>query len=83
MIGLSLSVRKKRFGSGLVFSLFNDFKARVVADGGSIEADTCTMANFRMPYFDYWQTYQTRVTGDGGVIEGADCLNQVIRDLKR
>jgi len=43
---------------------------------------SCTMANFRMPYFDYWQTFQTRVTGDSGVVEGADCFNQVIRDLK-
>ena len=79
MIGIF--VKSTRY-KGYPFKVLNDLVSRVEADGGTVEALSCTMANFRMPYFDYWQTFQTRVTDDAGVVEGADCFNQVIRDLK-
>ena len=79
MIGIF--VKSTRY-KGYPFKVLNDLISRVEADGGTVGALSCTMANFRMPYFDYWQTFQTRVTGDSGIVEGADCFNQVIRDLK-
>jgi len=44
MIGVRIYSLRYR---GLAFSLFNDFKARVLADGGVVEANSCTIAVLR------------------------------------
>ena len=78
---ISVSVISTRY-KGYPFKVLNDLIERVEADGGTVEALSCTMSNFRMPYFDYWQTFKARVEGDSGVVEGADCFNNDIRELK-
>ena len=79
MIGVF--VKSTRY-KGYPFKVLNDLIDRVETDGGTVGALSGTMANFRMPYFDYWQTFQTRVTDDAGVVEGADCFNTEIRELR-
>jgi len=45
MIGVRVySTRHK----GLAFSLFNSFKSRVLADGGVVEAFSCTIKGLRL-----------------------------------
>jgi len=41
MIGVRVYSFRSR---GLAFKLFNDFKARVLADGGVVEANSCLIA---------------------------------------
>ena len=71
MIGIKIRSFRSR---SLVSKLFNDFKARVLADGGVVEAQACYLNNLRLPAFSIEDEYIDRVEGDGGIIEAENCF---------
>ncbi len=63
-----------------------DFRDRVEADGGSVEALACLGAAInRLPQADsgrvIWDAYSVRVLADSGILEGRDCTINEINEI--
>lgn len=82
MIGVGIATRLGRLkGSGLL----NQYRERVLADGGIVEGFLCAIAALRLPGVTigqiYFYNYEVRVIADGGVVEAEQCTVNAINNL--
>ena len=72
---------------GVQSSIFNQYRSRVIADGGVVEAFSCTIARLRLPGVNVGQylfdNYEARVIAAGGVVEGEQCTITNLNNLNK
>ena len=65
--------------------IFDDYLARVEADGGTVENNLCTIRFIRSIGGDLasalYNAYEIRVLADSGIIENKNCLISNLREL--
>ena len=65
--------------------LFDDYLARVEADGGTVENNNCTIRFIRsiggFLASAIFNAYEIRVVADSGIIENKDCLISNTKNL--
>lgn len=78
-ISISNTIGSLRPLYGGVQYIVNTYTARVIADGGVVEAINCVRNAFIG--YDLKTQYETRVLADGGIVEAADCSYRAIQEL--
>lgn len=70
-----------------VNKIISDFKTRVLADGGTFEAQTClqkTLASLLIEFGEVEEIiydFKTRVLANGGLFEAETCLSTILNEL--
>ena len=81
-LGLSLTLQQpaSKFSRDAATLLFDEYQQRVVADGGTVEAQSCfEKALFYLGVrniYDYTDTIFERWTADGATIDSESCFNK-------
>ena len=84
---VALYIYTKKTIDDSVELVVNKFKDRVIADGGTFEADSCLVSQINSLGGVYGVALNTitdfanRVTADGGTFEAENCLLNIINDL--
>jgi len=72
---------------GVQAAIFERYRDRVIADGGVVEAFTCTISRLRLPGLNVGQllfdNYEARVVADSGVVEAEQCTVNEINKLNK
>jgi hypothetical protein len=66
---------------GLLLNLSYEFKTRVLADGGIIEAETCLSVFLGTLIKDLEFNFNLRIKEDNGNLEAESCLNIILTNL--
>jgi hypothetical protein len=71
-------------GGSLANSIANDFRTRVLADGGTFEAYSCLVGDINelLSQPQIATTFNLRVLADSGTFEQINCLQTTITDLQ-
>lgn len=84
MIGVGIATRLGRL-KGKPFGLLNEYRERVLADGGIVEGFLCAIAALRLPGVNigqfYFDQFEGRVIADGGVVEAEQCTVNAINNI--
>lgn len=72
---------------GVQTSIFDFYRQRVIADGGVVEAFTCTISKLRLPALNVGQflfdNYDARVVADSGSVEAEQCTINNLNNLNK